>query len=220
MRAFFTSTLGKTVAACAAAWAFAAALAALLSSGFSVGTDGGGSGGASGVDSEFLSDFAAGAVEAGDLAAASAAFLFASSSMSSFIVSVESDFFGVSAAATANGAANSAGEARKGVMRGLVWKVVPASSRHDQMAGKDAGATSHFSTVDGTGAKFLLDAEELVVFRHAVGAAKRAGFDLAGVGGDGDVGDGDILGFARAVADDGGVVGLLGHLDGIERLGE
>jgi len=79
---------------------------------------------------------------------------------------------------------------------------------------------AHFAAVDGIVAEFLFDAEELVVFGDAVGAAEGAGLDLAGVRGDGDVGDGDIFGLARAVADDGGVFVFLGEFDGVEGLGE
>ncbi|EAA20335.1 hypothetical protein, partial [Plasmodium yoelii yoelii] len=41
-----------------------------------------------------------------------------------------------------------------------------------------------------------------VVFGDAIGAAERAGLDLAGAGGDGDVGDGGALRFARAMGHD------------------
>ena len=47
-----------------------------------------------------------------------------------------------------------------------------------------------------------------------------AGLDLAAVRGHGDVGDGGVLGFAGAVADDGGVAVVLGQFDGVEGLGE
>jgi len=43
------------------------------------------------------------------------------------------------------------------------------------------------------------DAEELVIFGYAVGAAERAGFDLAGAQTDCQVGDGGVFGFAGAV---------------------
>src|SRR6266404_2593611 len=52
-------------------------------------------------------------------------------------------------------------------------------------------------------AEFFLDAKELVVFGDAVGAAGGAGFDLAGGGGDGKVGDEGVFGFAGAVRNDG-----------------
>ena len=54
-------------------------------------------------------------------------------------------------------------------------------------------------------AQLLLDADQLVVLGEPVGARQRAGLDLAGVGGDRDVGDGGVLGLAGAVRDDGRV---------------
>ena len=74
--------------------------------------------------------------------------------------------------------------------------------------------------VDGGGAEFLLDPEELVVLGDPVGARRRARLDLAGVGGHGDVGDRRVLGLARPVADDGRIGVALGHLDGFEGLGQ
>ena len=82
---------------------------------------------------------------------------------------------------------------------------------------------STFSLCDAVNrvvAELLFDAEELVVFRDPVRAAHRAGLDLAAVGGDGDVGDGAVFGLAGAVAEHGGVGVFLGHLHGIEGLGE
>src|SRR5258707_8412011 len=49
------------------------------------------------------------------------------------------------------------------------------------------------------GAEQLLDADELVVLGEPVGARERAGLDLPAIGGDGEVGDGRVLGLARAV---------------------
>ncbi len=69
-------------------------------------------------------------------------------------------------------------------------------------------------------AELLLDPEQLVVLRHPIRAAQRARLDLARVGRNGDVGDRDVLGLARAVADDGGVIGLFRHLDGVKRFGQ
>jgi len=80
--------------------------------------------------------------------------------------------------------------------------------------------SAHFSTIDGVVAEFLFDAEELVVFGNAVGAAKGAGLDLAGIRRDGDVSDGDIFGLAGAVADDGCIFVFLGEFDGVEGFGE
>ena len=55
-------------------------------------------------------------------------------------------------------------------------------------------------------AEKLFDAQQLVVLRHAVGAAERAGLDLAGVRRDGNVGNGRVFSLARAMADDGGIL--------------
>jgi len=63
----------------------------------------------------------------------------------------------------------------------------------------------------------FFDAEELVVFGDAVGAGSAAGFDLAGVGAYGEVGDEGVFGFSGAVADDAGVAVATGQLDGVER---
>ena len=53
------------------------------------------------------------------------------------------------------------------------------------------------STVEASGlAELFLDAQELIVLSDAVSAAGRTGFDLAGGGGDGEVGDESIFGFA------------------------
>src|ERR1700676_3934536 len=48
-------------------------------------------------------------------------------------------------------------------------------------------------------AEFLLDAQQLVVLRGAVGAGQRSGLDLSTVGGDREVGDGGVLGLAGTV---------------------
>ena len=47
-----------------------------------------------------------------------------------------------------------------------------------------------------------------------------AGLDLPGAHGDGEIGDEGVFGFAGAVRDDGGVAGLAGHLDGVDRFGD
>lgn len=67
--------------------------------------------------------------------------------------------------------------------------------------------------------EFLFDAEELVVFADAVGAAERTCFDLARVGRNGDVRDGRIFRFTGAVADDGGVFVDFCQFDGIQSFG-
>ena len=52
------------------------------------------------------------------------------------------------------------------------------------------GADGGPSRERGAGAELLLDAKQLVVFADAVGAAGRAGLDLARGGADREVGDG------------------------------
>jgi len=74
--------------------------------------------------------------------------------------------------------------------------------------------------VDGVAAEELFDPEQLIVFGHAIGAAERTGFDLTGVGGHRNVADGGVFGFARAMADHGGVTVFLGQFDGVHGLGQ
>ena len=81
-------------------------------------------------------------------------------------------------------------------------------------------ACLEFAAVDSVLPKQLLDAQELVVFRHAVGAAQRPGLDLAGVGRHGNVRDGRVFRLAGAMADDRGVIVVLRQFDGVQRLGE
>ena len=50
--------------------------------------------------------------------------------------------------------------------------------------------------------ELFFDAQQLVVLGDAIGAAGRAGLDLAGAGADREVGDGRVLGLAGAVRDD------------------
>ena len=68
--------------------------------------------------------------------------------------------------------------------------------------------------------QLLLDAEQLIVLRNAVGAAGSTSLDLAGVQRDGDVGNGGILGLAGTMGDNSGVTGAVRHLDGVERLSQ
>src|SRR5579883_490125 len=69
-------------------------------------------------------------------------------------------------------------------------------------------------------AELLLDAQQLVVFRGAVGARERSGLDLPAIGGDREIGDGGVFRLAGAMRHHGSVAGLVGHLDGRERLGQ
>ena len=74
--------------------------------------------------------------------------------------------------------------------------------------------------VHGVAAQLFLDPQELVVLGDAVGPAGRAGLDLAGVRGHGDVGDGRVFGLAGAMTDDRGEAGTIGHLDGLQGFGQ
>ena len=60
----------------------------------------------------------------------------------------------------------------------------------------------------------------MVVLRDPVRAAHRAGLDLTAIGRHGNVGDRAILGLTGTVAQHSGVGIFLGHLDGVEGLGE
>src|SRR4051794_23895943 len=69
-------------------------------------------------------------------------------------------------------------------------------------------------------AELLFDAQQLIVFCDAIGARGRAGLNLTAVGGDGDVGDGRVFGFARAMGEDGAVAVAHGKVDRGEGLAE
>src|SRR4029453_12621909 len=68
--------------------------------------------------------------------------------------------------------------------------------------------------------EFFFDAQELIVLGDALGAGRGTGLDLARVGGNGDVSNGGVLGFAGAVRGDGGVTGTLGQGNGVQGLGQ
>src|SRR5579885_2606242 len=74
--------------------------------------------------------------------------------------------------------------------------------------------------IDRLRPQLLLDAEELVVLRDAVGARRRAGLDLAGAERDGEVSDRRVLRLAGAVRHHGGVTGALREPHRLDRLRE
>src|SRR5579872_4905191 len=84
----------------------------------------------------------------------------------------------------------------------------------DSYLAPEGGATG----VTSGAAELLLDADELVVLGEAVGARQRAGLDLSAIGADRQIGDGCVLGFARAVRHDLGVIGATRQRHGFERL--
>ena len=69
-------------------------------------------------------------------------------------------------------------------------------------------------------AKFLLDPEQLVVLRHPLGTAGRAGLDLPAVDRDGKIGDKGIFRLAGPVGDHRRISGAYCHLDGFQALGQ
>jgi GAF domain-containing protein len=81
------------------------------------------------------------------------------------------------------------------------------------LEGEDAATVGAMALYNSKKGAFT-DAQELVVLRDAVGAARRAGLDLARVGGDREVGDEGVLGLARAVRDDRAVAVAARHADG------
>src|SRR5262245_5186328 len=68
--------------------------------------------------------------------------------------------------------------------------------------------------------ELFLDAQELVVLRDAIRARGRAGLDLTGVHGDGEIGDRRVLRLAGPVRDDGRVPCRARDVDRVERLRE
>src|SRR6185437_9485205 len=61
----------------------------------------------------------------------------------------------------------------------------------------------------GLRAQLFLDAQELIVLGGAIGPRQRTGLDLPAICGDGEVGDGGVLGLAGAVRHDRGVARLV-----------
>ena len=64
--------------------------------------------------------------------------------------------------------------------------------------------------VGGSGAEFGFDHHQAVVLSDAVGARKRTGLDLAGVGRDRKVGDEGVGCLSRSMGDDGRVAMVAG----------
>ena len=73
--------------------------------------------------------------------------------------------------------------------------------------------------VNGAAAQLLLNAQQLVVLCNTLGTAGSTGLDLAGVQRHGQIGNGGVLGLTGAVRADGGVTGLVSHLDGFQSFG-
>ena len=69
--------------------------------------------------------------------------------------------------------------------------------------------------IAGGASKLAFDAQQLVILGQPVRARERACLDLPAVGRDCEIGDGRILGFARAVGHDGGIGCAMRHFSGI-----
>src|ERR1700733_7142229 len=76
------------------------------------------------------------------------------------------------------------------------------------------------ASVAGRRADDFFDAQQLVVFTHAISAAGRTGFDLPRAERYGKVGDRGVLGFAGAMADHRRVGGARGHLHAVDFFGQ
>src|SRR5262245_46277347 len=87
-------------------------------------------------------------------------------------------------------------------------------------AGSIEGSEGLASGIARRVSELFLDAQQLVVFRHAIGATQRAGLDLSRSRSDCEVGDRDVLGLSRAMRDDRGVSRAMGRGHGVERLGQ
>src|SRR5438093_7542788 len=74
--------------------------------------------------------------------------------------------------------------------------------------------------ITGGSAQLELDLHEPVVFGVALAPRERSGLDLPAAERDAQIGDGRVLGLARAVGDDGGVARPPGELDGRDGLRE
>src|SRR5215216_79331 len=69
-------------------------------------------------------------------------------------------------------------------------------------------------------AQVLFDAQQLIVLCRAIGARKRSGFDLSGVGGDSEIGDKRIFSLAGTMRDDRRAAVSLRELDAVQRFRE
>ncbi|EDT89704.1 hypothetical protein BIFLAC_02337 [Bifidobacterium animalis subsp. lactis HN019] len=75
------------------------------------------------------------------------------------------------------------------------------------------------ASVFGGRTELFLNLEQAVVLGDALATCRGAGLDLAGVLGDGEIGDRGVRRLARTMGDHGGEAVLRGQLDGVEGLG-
>mmetsp|Transcript_11880 Transcript_11880/g.49771 ORF Transcript_11880/g.49771 Transcript_11880/m.49771 type:complete len:561 (+) Transcript_11880:77-1759(+) len=112
---------------------------------------------------------------------------------------------------------------RQSLLRGLIIAPrVPKRllSRVTSARRLPADVAVGLARVHGVRAELLLDAQQLVVLGQTLGAAGRAGLDLASRKTHGEIRDVGILGFARAVGRHDAPARLLGHAHRLDRLGD
>src|ERR1700716_3284726 len=114
------------------------------------------------------------------------------------------------------GERSSCGAARDAVASGICGLFFAPAGQAPASRSAEGGAARELSV----GAQLLLDAQQLVVLRHALGAGGRAGLDLPARSRHRQVRDRHVLGLARAMADDGAVAALSRGGDRLQRLGE
>ena len=92
------------------------------------------------------------------------------------------------------------GRARR---RGPILEELRRCAQHDMQAQGRAVLPLHAECTDtGIGcrfAKLFFDAQQLIILGNPVGTGRRTGLDLAGIGRHYQIGNRDILGFARAM---------------------
>src|ERR1017187_5792453 len=95
----------------------------------------------------------------------------------------------------------------------------PQPSRMQRITGLGLGMLGRKRIgISGRRSKLLLDAQQLVVFADAVGAAGRSRLDLSHAGGYGEIGDESVFRFAGAMRYHRGVAVVAGQFDRRDRL--
>src|SRR3546814_2351650 len=100
------------------------------------------------------------------------------------------------------------------------YTLLPYATLYRSGPGRLSGQDNRTACLGCLRAEHFLDAEQLVVLGKPVRTRQRAGLDLSAIGGDGEIGNRRVFRFTRAVRHHGGVAGLVGGLDGVQRFGE
>lgn len=80
--------------------------------------------------------------------------------------------------------------------------------------------TEFLASIHGVGTKLFLDTEDLVQLGQTLRTGRSTSLDLSRTETDGNIGDGDILGFTRAVRDHDSPAASIGVLGGLDRFGK